>query len=149
MIKQRTDPRTLPGVEAMMPGSALTRLLHLPQLSTSADLSVICGDVQGKGLFGQLKILALDWFYGSDHDLVVNTGSMLGGIARAGGAARFRRDEGEQGQPLPLLQQPQVDSLAGRCAGARGRQRCRLRLAGRGAAGRSRAGVPRCAPAAR
>ena len=48
---------TLPGVEAMMPGSALTRLLHLPQLSTSADLSVICGDVQGKGLFGQLKIL--------------------------------------------------------------------------------------------
>jgi hypothetical protein len=96
VIKQRTDPRTLPGIEAMMPGSALTRLLHLPQLTTTADLSVICGDVQGKGLFGQLKILALDWFYGSDHDLVVNTGSMLGGIARAGGAARFRRDEGEQ-----------------------------------------------------
>lgn len=96
VIKQRTDPRTLPGIEAMMPGSALTRLLHLPQLTTTADLSVICGDVQGKGLFGQLKILALDWFYGSDHDLVVNTGSMLGGIARASGAARFRRDEGEQ-----------------------------------------------------
>lgn len=96
VIKQRTDPRTLPGIEAMMPGSALTRLLHLPQLTTTADLSVICGDVQGKGLFGQLKILALDWFYGSDHDLVVNTGSMLGGVARAGGAARFRRDEGEQ-----------------------------------------------------
>lgn len=96
VIKQRTDPRTLPGIEAMMPGSALTRLLHLPQLTTTADLSVICGDVQGKGVFGQLKILALDWFYGSDHDLVVNTGSMLGGVARAGGAARFRRDEGEQ-----------------------------------------------------
>ena len=93
VIKQRTDPHTLPGVEAMMPGSALTRLLHLPQLSTSADLSVICGDVQGKGLFGQLKILALDWFYGSDHDLVVNTGSMLGGIARAGGAARQGADD--------------------------------------------------------
>jgi hypothetical protein len=96
VIQQRTDPRTLPGIEAMMPGSALTRLLHLPQLTTSADLSVICGDVQGKGLFGQLKILALDWFYGSDHDLVVNTGSMLGGIARSGSAARYRRDEGDQ-----------------------------------------------------
>ncbi|WP_298824455.1 CHAT domain-containing protein [uncultured Piscinibacter sp.] len=96
VIKRRTDPRTLPGIEAMMPGSALTRLLHLPQLTTTADLSVICGDVQGKGLFGQLKMLALDWFYGSDHDLVVNTGSMLGGIARSGGAARFRRDEGDQ-----------------------------------------------------
>lgn len=96
VLKQRTDPRTLPGIEAMMPGSALTRLLHLPQLITTADLSVICGDVQGKGLFGQLKMLALDWFYASDHDLVVNTGSMLGGVARANGAARYRRDEGDQ-----------------------------------------------------
>ena len=28
VVKERTDPRTLPGVEAMMPGSALTRLLN-------------------------------------------------------------------------------------------------------------------------
>ena len=27
VVKERTDPRTLPGLEAMMPGSALTRLL--------------------------------------------------------------------------------------------------------------------------
>ena len=79
-----------------MPGSALTRLLHHPRLKTQADLSVIAGDVEGKGLWGQLKLLALDWFYGSDHDLVVNTGSMVGGIARPPGGARFRRDEGER-----------------------------------------------------
>jgi hypothetical protein len=96
VVKERTDPRTLPGVEAMMPGSALTRLLHLPQLTTTADLSVISGDVEGKGLWGQLKLLATDWFYGADHDLVVNTGSMVGGIARPAGVARFRRDQGEQ-----------------------------------------------------
>ncbi|MEJ6003337.1 DUF7379 domain-containing protein [Paucibacter soli] len=96
VVKERTDPRTLPGLEAMMPGSALTRLLHTPGLTTSADLSVIAGDIEGRGLLGQLKLLALDWFYAADHDLVVNTSSMLGGIARPAGGARYRRDQGEQ-----------------------------------------------------
>ncbi len=96
IVKERTDPRTLPGVEAMMPGSALTRLLHLPGLVTRADLSAIAGDLQPTGKWGQIKLLALDWFYGADHDLVVNTGSMTGGIARPPGGARFRRDQGDQ-----------------------------------------------------
>jgi len=90
VVKERTDPRTLPGIEAMMPGSALTRLLHLPDLVTTADLSVIAGDIEGEGLWAKLKLLALDWFYAADHDLVVNTGSMTGGIARVQGAARYK-----------------------------------------------------------
>ena len=96
VVKERTDPRTLPGLEAMMPGSALTRLLQHPELVTTADLSVIAGDVEGAGLWAQLKLLAVDWFYGADHDLVVNTGSMYGGIRRPEGGARFLRDQGEQ-----------------------------------------------------
>jgi hypothetical protein len=96
VVKERTDPRTLPGLEAMMPGSALTRLLQHPALVTSADLSVIAGDLEGQGLWAQLKLLAVDWFYGSDHDLVVNTGSMFGGLRRPAGAARFLRDQGER-----------------------------------------------------
>ena len=96
VVKERTDPRTLPGLEAMMPGSALTRLLQHPLLVTKADLSVISGDVEGQGLWAQLKLLAVDWFYGSDHDLVVNTGSMYGGIHRPEGGARFLRDQGER-----------------------------------------------------
>lgn len=96
VVKQRTDPRTLPGLEAMMPGSALTRLLHLPDLMTSADLTVISGDIEGEGLWGQIKLFAVDWFYGADHDLVVNTGSMYGGLRRPEKGARFQRDKGEQ-----------------------------------------------------
>ena len=94
VVKERTDPRGLPGVEAMMPGSALTRLLQHPSLITRADLSVISGDLEPLGKWGQLKLLAVDWFYGGDHDLVVNTGSMLGGIRRPEGGARFQRDQG-------------------------------------------------------
>ena len=81
VVKERTDPRTLPGLEAMMPGSALTRLLQQPDLRTRADLSVIAGDVEGDSLWGQIKLFATDWFYGADHDLVVNTGSMYRGPA--------------------------------------------------------------------
>ncbi|MBL8306784.1 MAG: CHAT domain-containing protein [Rubrivivax sp.] len=94
VLKQRTDPRTMPGVEAMMPGSALTRLLQLPGLVTSADLSVIAGDIEGDSLWGKLKWLVTDWFYGAEHDLVVNTGSMSGGIKRSGDNARWLMDRG-------------------------------------------------------
>jgi hypothetical protein len=98
VVKERTDPRTLPGVEAMMPGSALTRLLNAtPELVTSADLSVIAGDIEaGDGLWNTLKVLATDWFYKNEHDLVVDTASMLGGLPRLGGAARYRQDQGRR-----------------------------------------------------
>ncbi len=94
VVKERTDPRTLPGLEAMMPGSALTRLLNQPNLQTEADLSVISGDIEGDTLWGQVKLLATDWFYGAEHDLVVNTGSMYGGIRRPVKGARFQFDQG-------------------------------------------------------
>jgi CHAT domain len=98
VVKERSDPRTMPGIEAMMPGSALTRLLQLPGLQTSADLSVIAGDVEGDSLWSKLKWLATDWFFGDEHDLVVNTGSMCGGLRRTAGAARWLQDHGPQVQ---------------------------------------------------
>jgi hypothetical protein len=96
VVKERTDPRTLPGVEAMMPGSALTRLLNnTPELVSSADLSVIAGDIEaGDGLWNTLKVLATDWFYKNEHDLVVDTASMSGGLPRPAEGARFRQDQG-------------------------------------------------------
>ena len=94
VIKERTDPRTLPGLEAMMPGSALTRLLQDPLLETNADLSIIAGDIEGDSIWSQLKLWVTDWFYGSDHDLVVNTGSMYGGLRRLPQQARFLCDRG-------------------------------------------------------
>lgn len=96
VVKERTDPRTLPGVEAMVPGSALTRLLNgTPELVTSADLSVIAGDIAaGDGLWNTLKVLATDWFYKNEHDLVVDTGSMTGGLTRVSQGARLRQDQG-------------------------------------------------------
>ena len=39
-------------------------------------------------------MLATDWFYKNEHDLVVDTASMLGGLQRINGGARFRKDQG-------------------------------------------------------
>ncbi len=89
VLKERTDPRTLPGLESMMPGSALVTLLNYPELKVAADLTVIAGDIEGDSLWSKLKIQLTDWFYDSEHDLVVNTGSMYGGLARTEGSARF------------------------------------------------------------
>jgi len=96
VVAERTDPRTLPGIEAMIPGSALTRLLNsLPELATDADLAVIAGDIEaGDTLLNTLKVLATDWFYKDEHDLVVDTASMLGGLPRLDGGARYRKDRG-------------------------------------------------------
>lgn len=40
VLKQRTKPEDLPGLEAQMPGSPIVRLLNRPGVSTAADLHV-------------------------------------------------------------------------------------------------------------
>lgn len=95
VIKERTDPRSLPGLEAMMPGSALVRLLNLDTLRVDADLSVIAGDAEGDSLWGRLKLALPDWFFAGDHDLVVNTGSMYGGARRVA-QPRYFFDQGAE-----------------------------------------------------
>ena len=84
VLKKRTDPRELPGLEAMMPTSPLVRMLNRPDVVSAADLHVIGGDLAGAGLFGRLKALVTDFYYRDDHDLVVNTPAMLGGMQRSG-----------------------------------------------------------------
>ena len=96
VVKERTDPRTLPGLEAMMPGSALTRLLNHPSLISDSDLTVIAGDIAGDSLWQRFKVLLTDWFYGAEHDLVVNTASMVGGFKRKANGARYAKDQGAE-----------------------------------------------------
>ncbi len=91
--KERTNPRTLPGIEAMMPESPLVKVLNRPGAQVPADLSVIAGDIQGSGLWQRLMVFATDLFYWQDHDLVVHTRAMYGGAPRTGGA-RFFFDKG-------------------------------------------------------
>lgn len=94
VAKERTDPKALPGLEAMMPESAFIRMLNRPGLTVKADLTVLAGDAEGEGLLRRLGLLMMDLFYREDHDFVVNTRSMYGGATRANNQSRFFFDQG-------------------------------------------------------
>lgn len=94
VLATKQDPATLPGIEAMMPGSPLIRMLNTPGTKSAADLSVIAGDTEGRGILGKLKMFLPDRFYGGQHDLVVNTASMDGGLPRV--KARRFFDQGTE-----------------------------------------------------
>ena len=95
VLKKRTEPEELPGIEAMMPTSPLVRMLNRPDVVSAADLHVLGGDLAGVGFFGRLKTLATDLYYRDDHDLVVNTPAMLGGVERSA-AIKYWIDTGDQ-----------------------------------------------------
>ena len=87
VIKEPQDAETLPGLAAMMPDAPLVGLLNRPdlQIPEGQQLAVISGDIEPEGVWRRLKLLLPDLFFAGDHDLVVNTGSMYGGLRRAEG----------------------------------------------------------------
>lgn len=82
VISEKTDPATLPGLEAMMPDSGLIRLVNWPAAEVGGDLTVIAGDIAPDAWWAKLLIWVTDRFYDGEHDLVVNTASMFGGAKR-------------------------------------------------------------------
>lgn len=82
-IRTKADPQTLPGLEAMMPASPLTRMLNRPDVIYENGLRVIGGDTEGGGILHRLGVLAADLFYRADHDFVVDTASMIRGGLRS------------------------------------------------------------------
>jgi len=86
VIKERTDPKTLPGLEAMMPDSPLIKLVNWPGTTIPGELTVIAGDIEPDAWWAKLLVFPTDRFYDGDHDLVVNTASMYGGAQHEPGA---------------------------------------------------------------
>ncbi|TMH32230.1 MAG: hypothetical protein E6H66_14440, partial [Betaproteobacteria bacterium] len=93
VVKKRTMPEELPGLEAQMPTSPLIRVLNRPGQESSADLHAVGGDLAGDTAWSTLKALVTDLYYREDNDLVVNTPSMFGGAERTGGV-RYWIDTG-------------------------------------------------------
>ena len=94
IAKNRTNAHLVPGIEAMLPDSPMARLLRDSPVQSGIAMSVIAGDIQGGNLLKRIGILLTDFllFDKEDNDLVVNTPSMLAGIApRAGSRVLFDR----------------------------------------------------------
>ncbi|MEO1603288.1 MAG: hypothetical protein AAFU49_23060, partial [Pseudomonadota bacterium] len=82
VVGSRTDPRKLPGLEAMMPDAPTIALLNRQDISLASHLEIVGGDVEPGGVLRALAIFATDLFFREDHDLVVNTSAMFGGAPR-------------------------------------------------------------------
>ncbi|MDH5538198.1 MAG: CHAT domain-containing protein, partial [Rhizobacter sp.] len=88
VASQRTDPAVLPGLEAMMPDSALVQWLHTLEDPLPGQLRVVAGDLEGDSIGSWIKTLLADAYYWTDNDLVVQTSSMYGGAPRAASAGK-------------------------------------------------------------
>lgn len=89
LIHKKADPKDLPGLEAMMPSSPLVSYLNAAGVTSSTDLAVVAGDIEGRGILNTLGVLATDLYFQQDHDLVVNTDSMFKGVERDAGTYYF------------------------------------------------------------
>ncbi len=83
VVQERTDLKTLPGLEALMPESPLTRIMNNNVRSISSELYVISGDVERSGFWNTLKVFGTNVYFGEAHDLVVNSNSMFKGTYRS------------------------------------------------------------------
>jgi pimeloyl-ACP methyl ester carboxylesterase/tetratricopeptide (TPR) repeat protein len=95
IAKNRTDPSLVPGVEAMLPNSPLAALVGRAKPQEQAKIAVVAGDIEGGGVLKRLGVFLTDYllFEEENNDLVVDSESMFGGIARDVG--RYVFDQGE------------------------------------------------------
>ncbi|MDT7833633.1 CHAT domain-containing protein [Aquabacterium sp. OR-4] len=84
IARNRTRPQRVPGIEAMLPGAPMARLLARLPAQAGTAMAVIAGDIEGGGLLKRLGVLFTDhmFFDGVDNDLVVDSDSMSAGVAR-------------------------------------------------------------------
>lgn len=82
VVKSKADTDILPGVEAMMPESPFIEGLNKTTLELDAGLKIFAGDVDPQGFLKTLAVFIVDAFYRADHDFIVNSYSMFGGVRR-------------------------------------------------------------------
>ncbi|MEJ8811013.1 CHAT domain-containing protein [Variovorax ureilyticus] len=83
IARNRTNPHLVPGIEAMLPDSPMAALLRDGAVQPDIRMGLIAGDIQGGNLLMRMGTLLTDFllFENTDNDLVVDTASMLAGVA--------------------------------------------------------------------
>ncbi|MBL8517924.1 MAG: CHAT domain-containing protein [Betaproteobacteria bacterium] len=86
IAKRRFEPHVVPGIEAMLPDAPLGRLLVQAPRQTDIAMAVIAGDLEGGAAWWRVVVAFTDraFFNNLPNDLVVNTRSMLAGVAAEG-----------------------------------------------------------------
>lgn len=97
IITRGIDVRHIPGLAALLPDAPLARLLLRAAVQADTAMAVIAGDVDRGGLLFSLGATLSDCLDGEqrNHDLLIGTDSMLGGVAVAA-QATVLLDRGRQ-----------------------------------------------------
>lgn len=97
LVARQIDLREVPGLEALLPAAPLARLLLRARVQAGIDMAVIAGDTGGGSLLHRLGASLSDClrFDQSEHDLLIGTDAMLGGVAAAADA-QVLLDRGRQ-----------------------------------------------------
>lgn len=81
-VAQRGNPQVLPGLEAMMPDSALQPIFNNHLLRLPDQLRIIAGNAGMQGIGKTILYLLTRLYYFTDNDFVVDTDSMFMGGQR-------------------------------------------------------------------
>lgn len=82
IAREGAKPESMPGIEGMRRSSAVVQWLNQEGPAAPSALRVVAGDIIGDSLVSWVKTLLADSYYWTDNDLVVQTSSMYGGMAR-------------------------------------------------------------------
>ena len=104
IIKKRTSPQALPGIESMMPESPLIALLNRRSVQLENELTVIAGEIDGTGFITRLKKWISSKLFEEEHDFIVNTAAMYGGCHRVKGRSRYYLDKGNDASHFKYFQ---------------------------------------------
>ena len=88
VLEQRSDPRVVPGIAAMIPQSPLLLTLMNTWPPLEDGLGSITANVEGGGVLDGVRVAGARAFYWENHDYVVPTRSMDGGVPRTRATAR-------------------------------------------------------------
>ena len=110
-LDHRTDASVVPGLEAQMPNSPLVRTLNTSK-PVDDGLGVVAGDIEGSGIAKRVLVAASDLFYREDHDLVVNTSAMDGGLPRKV-AGRSSHQGGDVHHSAYFVNDPSLGAVVG------------------------------------
>ncbi len=83
ILKQKSDPNVIPGLEAMIPGTAFQNMMNNHIIQLDSPLSIVYSNSSLRG--GVLKSLAYllsRLTFGRDNDFVVDLNSMFYGVPR-------------------------------------------------------------------
>ncbi len=108
IIRSRTEPSLVPGIEAMMPQSPLVALLNNVKAPAAGDIGVVAGDISGGNWLKRFGVFASDHiiYEARDNDLVVNTDAMFHGARRS--VAGYVFDQGSDVSHFNYFRNPRT-----------------------------------------